>query len=415
MAAIPWIGSHPKAKHPRHICVITETYPPEVNGVAFTLARLVDGLSARGHAVSVVRPRQQASDRPDCYRGPNVTLVPSLPFPWYKELQVGIPAGGLLGHCWRQHRPDVVYVATPGPLGWSAVRTARRLAIPVFSGFHTNFHSYSQFYGVGWLQPVIVRCLRRFHNRTHGTLVPSIDLRDRLQAAGFKNVYVLDRGVDSQLFTPERRCPELRQRWGVSDTGLAVLYVGRVAPEKNLRVAVAAYRAMQRFSHALKFIIVGDGPFRATLQKEHPDLIFCGIHTGEDLARHYASADVFLFPSETETFGNVTLEAMASGLVVVAYDYAAAHMHMTNGETGVLVPCGAPQAFVDAACNLVQAPQSLPNIRWQARAYARSIAWPHVVEKFETLLTGDPGRGRPAPSTLRARRGVKVLGTPRET
>lgn len=397
MAAAPWIGPHPNVIHPRHICVITETYPPEVNGVAFTLARLVDGLSARGHAVSVVRPRQQASDRPDYTCGPNVTLVSSLPFPWYKELQVGIPAGGLLGSCWREHRPDVVYVATPGPLGWSAVRTARRLAIPVFSGFHTNFHSYSQFYGVGWLQPVIVRCLRHFHNQTQGTLVPSIDLRDRLQAHGFTNVHVLDRGVDSQLFAPERRCPMLRHSWGLSETGLAVLYVGRVAPEKNLRVAVAAYRAMQRFSDDVKFIIVGDGPFRTTLQEEHRDLIFCGVHTGEDLGRHYASADVFLFPSETETFGNVTLEAMASGLVVVAYDYAAARMHITNGETGVLIPCGKSQAFVDAAANLAHAPQSLPHIRWQARAYARSIDWPHVVEKFETLLTGAPGRSHTAP------------------
>jgi glycosyltransferase involved in cell wall biosynthesis len=408
MAATPWIGSHPKAISPRHICVITETYPPEVNGVAFTVAHLVDGLSARGHAVSVVRPRQQASDRPGCSCGPNVTLVHSLPFPWYKELQVGIPAGGLLGSCWRQHPPDVVYVATPGPLGWSAVRTARRLEIPVLSGFHTNFHSYSHYYGAGWLQPVIVRCLRRFHNRTHGTLVPSIDLRDRLQVAGFKNVYVLDRGVDSQLFSPERRCPKLRSSWGISDTGLAALYVGRIAPEKNLRVAVAAYRTMQQFSNSSKFVIVGDGPFRTTLQREHPDLIFCGLHTGEDLARHYASADVFLFPSETETFGNVTLEAMASGLVVVAYDYAAARMHVTHGETGVLVPCGESQAFVDAVANLAHAPHSLPKIRWQARAYARSITWPHVVEKFETLLTGSLARGHAAPSALRTRRGMAI-------
>jgi glycosyltransferase involved in cell wall biosynthesis len=165
---------------------------------------------------------------------------------------------------------------------------------------------------------------------------------------------------------------------------------------------------MQRFRADAKFIIVGDGPFRTTLQEEHRDLIFCGVHTGEDLAKHYASADVFLFPSETETFGNVTLEAMASGLVVVAYDYAAARMHVTNGGTGVLVPCGVSQAFVDAAANLAHAPQSLPNIRWQARAYARSIAWPHVVEKFETLLTGGPVRGHATPSILRASRGVSV-------
>jgi glycosyltransferase involved in cell wall biosynthesis len=408
MAASPWIESEHSACDLRHICVITETYPPEVNGVAFTLAHLVDGLSARGHAVSVVRPHQQASDHSDCRYGPDVTLVPSLPFPWYRELQVGIPAGGILRSCWRQHRPDVVYVATQGPLGWSAVRTARRLGIPVFSGFHTNFHSYSKFYGVGWLQPVIVGYLRRFHNRTHGTLVPSLELRDQLHAAGFKNVCVLDRGVDSQLFSPERRCSMLRRSWGVPESGLAVLYVGRVAPEKNLRLAVAAYRAMQRFSKSLKFVIVGDGPFRATLQREHPDLIFCGVHTGEDLARHYASADVFLFPSETETFGNVTLEAMASGLVVVAYDYAAAGMHIANGETGVLVPSGASKHFVDAAANLARAPHALRKIGRQARAYACSIDWSHVVEKFETLLMESLGRSHPAPRAVIGGHGVAI-------
>jgi glycosyltransferase involved in cell wall biosynthesis len=408
MAATPWIGSQHRAINLRHICVITETYPPEVNGVAFTLAHLVDGLSARGHAVSVVRPRQQASDRPDGRCGPNVTLVPSLPFPWYRELQVGIPAGGLLRRCWQQHRPDVVYVATQGPLGWSAVCAARRLGIPVFSGFHTNFHSYSKYYGGGWLRPAIVGYLRRFHNRTLGTLVPSIDLRDRLQTIGFKNVHMLDRGVDSQLFIPDRRCSELRQRWGIVETGLAVLYVGRVAPEKNLRLAVAAYRAMQRCSNSIRFVIVGDGPFRATLQREHPDLIFCGVHTGEALARHYASADVFLFPSETETFGNVTLEAMASGLVMVAYDYAAARMHIINGESGVLVPCGKSQAFVDAAASLAQAPQSLPKMRWQARMHARTLAWSHVVERFEMLLTGALVGSCRTSHALMTRRGVAL-------
>jgi glycosyltransferase involved in cell wall biosynthesis len=406
MAATSWVRSHQRATNPQHICIITETYPPEVNGVAFTLAHLVEGLSARGHDVSIVRPRQGACDHPDRWYSPHVTLVPSLPFPWYRELQVGIPAGRILQNCWRQYRPDVVYVATQGPLGWSAVHTARRLEIPAFSGFHTNFHSYSQYYGAGWLRPVIVSYLRHFHNRTHGTLVPCRDLRERLQAAGFKNVHVLDRGVDNALFSPERRCPELRRRWGVPETGIAVLYVGRVAAEKNLQLAVQAYRAMQRCIASLKFVIVGDGPFRATLQREHPDLIFCGVHTGEALARHYASADVFLFPSETETFGNVTLEAMASGVVVVAYDYAAAGMHITHGETGILVPSGTAQDFVDAAVTLAQSPQSLRRMRQQARTYARSIDWPHIVEKFETLLTQPHGRSHTAVSAVLTGRGA---------
>jgi glycosyltransferase involved in cell wall biosynthesis len=387
MSATRSLWSPPDASEQRYICIVTETYPPEVNGVAMTLSHLVEGLRRQGHAVSVVRPRRQSSDSSSDNCDPKVTVVPGLPIPGYKGVHVGLPARGLLQGCWAQHRPDVVYVATEGPLGWSAVRTSQRLRIPVWSGFHTNFDSYSKHYRLGWLQPLIFHYLCRFHNRTTGTLVPSVDLRDRLQAVGLHNVSVLGRGVDCQLFTPERRCAALRRMWSVSDSDLAVLYVGRIAPEKNLGLAVAAYRAMQQFSASVRFIVVGDGPLRTPLQKAHPDLLFCGVQTGEQLARHYASADMFLFPSETETFGNVTLEAMASGLVVVAYNYAAAHMHMTHGETGVLVPYGEPQAFIDAAVELARAPQSLYTIRQQARAYVASVDWQCVVERFVTLLT----------------------------
>src|SRR5215813_1649761 len=399
MSATHAMWSQVNAADQRHICIVTETYPPEVNGVAMTLAHLVEGLRTQGHVVSVVRPRRRSSDSLSDHCDPEVTLVRGLPIPGYEGVHIGLPAGRVLQGRWMQHRPDVVYVATEGPLGWSAVRTAQRLGIPVFSGFHTNFHSYSRHYRLGWLQPLIFRYLCRFHHRTSGTLVPSVELRDHLQAVGMHNVSVLGRGVDTQLFTPERRCAALRRTWGVSESDLAVLYVGRIAPEKNLELAVAAYRAMQRCSAAVKCIVVGDGPLRAALQKAHPDLIFCGIQTGGQLARHYASADVFLFPSETETFGNVTLEAMASGLVVVAYNYAAAHMHISHGETGVLVPYGAPQAFIDAAVQLARAPQSLDTIRQQARAYAASLDWQCVVDRFVTLLTGALGESHTAPAS----------------
>jgi len=377
--------SQPDATTQRHICIVTETYPPEINGVALTLAHLVKGLRLRGHTVSVVRPRQR-SDDPSLPYGPRVTLVPGLPLPAYRGLRVGLPAGGVLRRCWTEHLPDVVYVATEGPLGWSAVRTAQRLSIPVFSGFHTNFHSYSQHYHAGWLRFLIFRYLCRFHNRTVGTIVASVDLRDRLQAMGLKNVNVLGRGVDSRLFSPERRSSALRRMWRASDNDLVVLYVGRVAPEKNLGLAIESYRAMQQVNNTVKFVVVGDGPLRATLQKKHPDLIFCGVHKGEELAQRYASADVFLFPSETETFGNVTLEAMASRLVVVAYDYAAARMHITQGETGVLVPYGDARCFVAAACELARAPHSLAKIRRQARAHATFLDWQGVVDRFARLL-----------------------------
>jgi glycosyltransferase involved in cell wall biosynthesis len=201
-------------------------------------------------------------------------------------------------------------------------------------------------------------------------------------------VAVLGRGVDAGLFSPARRAPGLRESWGASDSHLVALHVGRIAPEKNIPLAVEAYRAMQRARPRMRFIAVGDGPLRARLQAAHPDLLFCGARTGEALAAHYASADVFLFPSETETFGNVTLEAMASGLAVLAYDYAAARVHITSGVTGVLVPWGSPTTFVAAAAALAAAPEALRAIGRRAREHAASLEWREIARQFARLLLG---------------------------
>jgi glycosyltransferase involved in cell wall biosynthesis len=305
-------------------------------------------------------------------------------------LHIGLPAGALLRRSWTRHRPDVIYVATQGPLGWSAVRAARRLRIPVFSGFHTNFDNYARYYHAGWLGFLILRYLQSFHNRTDGTIVPSADLRDRLREIGLKNISVLGRGVDSRLFAPEQRSANLRRAWRAGKTDPVALYVGRIAAEKNLGLAIDAYRAMQQVNNGARFVLVGDGPLRAALQRKHPDLIFCGVHTGERLASHYASADIFLFPSETETFGNVTLEAMASGLVVVAYDYAAAHAHIKDGETGLLAGYGDAQAFTRAAAKVALPRQTLRIMGRQARAYAVDLDWQHIVDRFAAILTGAP-------------------------
>jgi len=384
--------SRSEATNQRDLCLVTETYPPEVNGVAQTMAHLMDGLRLQGYSVSLVRPRQHSFDGSDYRYQPGATLVRSLPLPGYRGLHIGVPASAALRRCWTERRPDVIYVATQGPLGRSAVSTARQLGIPVFSGFHTNFDAYSNHYHAGWLRFLIWRYLSGFHNRTAGTLVPCAELRGRLQAMGLRNIGVFGRGVDAELFTPRRRNLALRRAWCAAPDDLVALYVGRLAPEKNLNLAIESYRAMQRVNATVKFVLVGDGPLRAALQKKHPDLIFCGMRTGERLAEHYASADVFLFPSETETFGNVTLEALASGLAVVAYDYAAARLHIKNGTNGILVPYGEALAFVDAAAKLARAPQALADMRQQARQHAGSLDWQLVVKRFAAFLLGDPAR-----------------------
>ncbi|MBU3668234.1 MAG: glycosyltransferase family 1 protein, partial [Rhodocyclaceae bacterium] len=319
------------------LAIVTETYPPEVNGVALSLSRFVEGLSQLNHEIQLVRPRQQDDGRKPLIGEIEEVLTTGLPIPKYPNLKMGLPAKKRLVGQWTMRRPDLVHIVTEGPLGWSALEAARKLKIPVSSDFRTNFHSYSQHYGIGWLKRPIVGYLRKFHNKAALTTVPTEHMRRELSGIGFKNVRVLSRGVNAALYSPERRSPELRAQWGVTDDYFTVVHVGRLAAEKNLKLLFKAYVALRQKDSRVRLVMVGDGPAITALQQRHPEVIFSGVRHGEDLATHYASADLFVFPSLTETFGNVTLEAMASGLPVVAFDYAAAAQYLT-AESGCLAP-----------------------------------------------------------------------------
>jgi glycosyltransferase involved in cell wall biosynthesis len=364
------------------IDIVSETAPPELNGVAMTVGRLVAGMRSRGHRVAVVRPRHPASP----VAGTDVT-VRGLPLPGYPEVRFGLPAGAALRRRWRAERPDVVHVVTEGPLGWSAVRAARALGIPVTSGFHTNFDRYSAHYGLGWLRPLIAAYLRGLHRRTAATLVPTAALAAELAGEGIPGVRVVSRGVDTELFTPVRRSPALRSTWGVGDADLACLYVGRLAPEKNLELFVCAFDAVRAACPTARLVWVGDGPSRGRLAGEPLPQHFAGWMRGAELAAHYASADLFLFPSLTETYGNVVPEAMASGLPVVAYRSAAAAELIVDGVNGVSVPAGDDRAYVVAARELASG-----SAVWRrrvgnaARATMLVRSWDEVVACFERAL-----------------------------
>lgn len=367
------------------LTLVTETYPPEVNGVAMTLSRLVAGVRALGGRVQVIRPRQAAEAV-----GPatgDEWIVPGLPIPFYRSLRVGLPAGARLRAAWRQSRPDLVHIATEGPLGWSALRAAHALGIPVTSGFHTNFDAYGGHYGLQLFREPLFRYLRWFHNRTRRTLVPARDLQERLQGEGFENVAVVARGVDTRLFDPARRSAALRSTWGVREEDPVAIYVGRLAPEKNLGLAVEAFLALQARCPGARFVLVGDGPERASLQSAYPGFHFAGTRRGEELAAHYASAEVFLFPSVTETFGNVVTEAMASGLVVLAFDYAAAREHVHNRRNGRTVAPGDRAAFVAAAGALAGERSAWAGWAAEARRTALELTWARVVARFVEELS----------------------------
>ncbi|MEE1947691.1 glycosyltransferase family 1 protein [Pseudomonas alcaligenes] len=368
-----------------HIALVSETFPPEVNGVANTLGRLCQGLRERGHRLQLVRPRQADDTAPN---DDQLLLTRGWPLPGYAGLQWGQSSLHKLLRRWQRNRPDVLYIATEGPLGLSALRAARRLGIPVVSGFHTNFQQYSDHYGFGLLTRLLTGYLRWFHNRSRLTLVPSPSQRLELQRRGFERLELLARGVDGQLFHPARRSAALRAEWGLGEDEIAVLHVGRLAAEKNLQLLTRAFRQLQRDlpQQRLRLVLVGDGPLRTQLQAELPEALFCGVQRGEALAAHYASGDLFLFPSLSETFGNVVLEALASGLAVVAFDQAAAAQHIRHGHNGALATPGDEAAFIESARWLLEDPESLRRVRLNARQHAGKQGWPAIVERFESLL-----------------------------
>ncbi|WP_089359510.1 glycosyltransferase family 4 protein [Pseudomonas segetis] len=369
-----------------YIALVTETFTPEINGVANTLERLVNGLRARGHQLQLVRPRQSSDQTRKSDE--HLLLTRGWPLPGYPGLQWGQSARHKLLSRWRKERPDVVYIATEGPLGWSALSAARRLNIPVVSGFHTNFQQYSGHYGAAILTRLITNYLRWFHNASRMTLAPSVSQQIELERRGFERVELLARGVDSQLFNPAKRSSELRKQWGLEESDTAVIHVGRLAAEKNLKLLAETFRTLQQRypQHNLKLILVGDGPQRAQLQAQLPEAVFCGVQRGEQLAAHYASGDLFVFPSLSETFGNVLLEALASGLGVVAYDQAAASQHIRHGHNGALAMPQDHQAFIEAACWLLETPESLRRVRLNGRQHAARQGWSTIIDLFEQHL-----------------------------
>ncbi len=379
------------------LALVTETFPPEINGVAMTLSLLTEGLRERGHQVCLVRPRQATDRHPRKASPSSDILCPGLPIPGYWSMKIGLPDRWKLKRAWKTQRPDLVHVATEGPLGWAALSAAKSLGIPLSSSFHTNFHSYSRHYGLSWLTRPVLAYLRWFHNRTRVTLSPTADLNQQLTANGFKNVRLLSRGVNTHVFTPKLRDAALRASWGAGPSDPVVLHVSRVAAEKNFPLLLRAFELIRRHQPCARFVITSDGPLRRKLERRHGWITFTGTLERDALARHYASADLFLYPSLTETFGNVVLEAMASGLPVLAFDYAAAARYLRNEVNGLSVPVGNHQVFLDQALRLASDAGLRHRLGASASITASEASWDRVIDGFESdlLAIAKPMTGAP--------------------
>jgi glycosyltransferase involved in cell wall biosynthesis len=380
------IDNLPAATRALRVAVVTETYPPEVNGVALSVARLVEGLRLRNHAVQLVRLKQKVGDGTLNAGAQDDVVLKGMPIPRYPHLKMGIPCTRNLVQLWSRQRPDIVHIATEGPLGWSALRAARKLKIPVVSEFRTNFHAYSQHYGLGWLHKPILAYLRKFHNLTQRTLVPTPALQTELVQHGFERVGVLARGVDTVLFSPHRRDDTLRATWGADASTVVIVCVGRLAAEKNLTLLYASWQKAMAQGLRARLVLVGDGPLEEELKRHWKDVVFTGLLRGSDLARAYASADLFAFPSQTETYGNVVPEAMASGLPVVAFDCAAASQLVSDQLSGALAAPGQPEAFTAQLCAAVRALEGGAAWGVAARQQVLSLGWDRIVSELERVM-----------------------------
>jgi glycosyltransferase involved in cell wall biosynthesis len=371
------------------LLLVTETYPPEVNGVARTLGRWVDTFRARGHDVHVLRPRQRGERG-----GPG--LVHGMPLPLYPQLRVGVASPPRVAATLRRLSPDLVHIATEGPLGLSALVAARWVGLPVASSFHTNFDHYAEHYGLFGADRLGLGYLRWFHNRCRVTLVPSQATRQRLNDSGFERVEIWSRGVDARVFSPSHRDESLRRSLGLGPDDPLLVYVGRLAPEKNIPALLQAFTRLRAAVPAgrrekLRLALVGHGPLGDSLARGVPGVHLAGVQHGAALSRWYASGDVFAFPSLSETFGNVVLEAQASGLATVGFDCQGVNEQVIPEVNGLLVPVGGD--LVPPLLRLCEDPALRRRFGEAARRRAEGLDWKPIFDGLEQRYRDILGRG----------------------
>ncbi|MFE9202056.1 glycosyltransferase family 4 protein [Micromonospora sp. NPDC007230] len=377
------------------IAIVTESFPPDVNGVANSVVRTAEHLVARGHEPLVIAPAPaRGRHRPTAPHPYPVVRIPSLPLPRYQGFRLGVPtarlAAALLGH-----RPDVVHLASPFVLGAAGATLAVRHDLPVVAVYQTDVASYARAYRVGWGEAAAWRRLREIHNCAQRNLAPSTRAAADLIANGIQRIWLWRRGVDADLFHPTWRSDPLRRALAPGGE-LLVGYVGRLAPEKRVELLAATARLP-----GVRVVVAGDGPARRQLERALPGVRFLGVQHGEALARLYASLDVFVHTGPHETFGQTLQEAAASGVPVVAPASGGPVDLVESGVTGLLVPPDDGDALAAAVAELVADPDRRTRYGTAARAAVSRRSWSAVgdelVGHYQAAVASAPLAGLRAP------------------
>jgi len=351
------------------IALVTDTYTPQVNGVTTVVHRIVESVRAAGHPVAIVAPRYPSGDTGTL----DELRIPSVPFPPYPSIRLSLPYRRRVFAHLDRFAPDVVHVATEGPLGTLGRRYALQRDVPLVTSFHTHFPAYARHYGVPVLAPLVWRWLVHFHRPARMIHTPGEAVQDELVGHGLSRTVVWGRGVDTRHFYPGRSDAGWRRWLGGSKDVAIVLHVGRLAAEKNLRVLIDAWqRAYHRLGRRAAFVIAGDGPEAAKVMTRAPFVRRLGFLDRDNLAVLYASADLCVLPSRTETCGLVALEAMASGLPVIAADAGGLRESVRPEESGLLVSPDDPAGFADGIVALVGDPARRQRLALGARRTAET-------------------------------------------
>lgn len=370
---------------PLRIALFTGNYNHIEDGVSRTLGRLVGYLLDEGHEVIVVGP---TIDEPLRQPG-RFVAVPSVALPGRPEYRVSTGFPKSVQATIEEFAPDIVHIATPDVLGHRALTWAKKRRYPVVTTYHTHFASYLDYYKLGVTEPVLWAFFRRFYNRCDEVYAPTPTMRDALVTHGITStVRLWPRGIEADRFRPEARSDDWRQQHGFAPDDVVVSFVSRLVKEKGVDLFADTVRALQTEGLPVRALVVGDGPERSSFQEALPTAVFTGHLGGDEIATAYASSDLFLFPSETETFGNVTLEAMASQLAVVAADAAGSASLVEDGRTGRLCPPRDTSAFVDATRALVTDADLRQRLGVNARAAALDYDWAEVLSRMVRFYRG---------------------------
>jgi glycosyltransferase involved in cell wall biosynthesis len=371
--------------------IVTDTYLPQVNGVTTVTRLQVEALAATEHEVTLVAPLYpgQATERLE-----GQLRVRSMAFPPYPDIRLSLPPYGKVREHLNRFSPDLVHVTTEGPLGLVGRGFALRHDVPLVTSFHTDFPRYTHDYGMGWLEPLVWRWLLWFHGPARRTQTPGEAVVRRLRDHGIRHATLWGRGVDTRRFHPRHRAAELRREWGAEADRPAIVHVGRLAREKNLGMLIESWiLARQEIGpQGAAFVLVGDGPVAAELEGRAPWVLRIGFIDRDELARVYASADICVLPSQTETLGLVALEAMASGTAVIAADAGGFRETMHSGENGLLADASDPRAFAHAIVRLCRDAELRRRLADAGRrtAEARDIAKEsaELIRQYESVIGG---------------------------